>query len=134
MPFEHTNNITHYYVGNSYSTCCPSYHMLTNTHKNKKVASLAKTTVYTTDGELRVQVSYYKSIMASLLCVSFPSTRNTIRIFSSIKLREYFYAYSSFLTYHRLTLIWHFAQYSSHTWLSSGLIIVSSALKVFPNI
>jgi hypothetical protein len=27
----------------------------------------------------------------------------------------------------------HFIRYSFHTWLSSGLIIVSSALKVFPN-
>jgi hypothetical protein len=40
--------------------------MLTNTHKNKNVASLAeKKTVHTTVGEMSAKVSYYKSAMAS---------------------------------------------------------------------
>lgn len=139
MPYERTNNLTHYYVGNSCSAWCPSHHMLTNTHKNKKGCFPCKNNSIQNWWRIKsAKVSYYMSIIASLLCVSFPITRNTNRIFSPIKLRETLYAYqctySSHLTYHRLTIILHFAQYSSHTWLSNGLIIVSSALKVFPNI
>jgi len=47
MPFKHINNLTHYYVGNSYSTWCPSHHMLTNTHKNKKGLILLQKQQYT---------------------------------------------------------------------------------------